>query len=76
MITFSALGQQAPHEEKKKWDPDFTRRRKVKALLDKHIPGFPSGWGARHPLMSPSPAFTKLTEFKSSGTPLVFRFRR
>ena len=33
-ITFSALGQQAPLEEKKKWDPDFTRRKKIKALLD------------------------------------------
>ncbi len=39
-ITFSALGQQAPIEEKKKWDPDFTRRKKIKALLDKLIPGF------------------------------------
>jgi phosphomannomutase len=23
-ITFSAIGQQAPLEEKKRWDPDFT----------------------------------------------------
>jgi hypothetical protein len=35
-ITFSALGQQ----EKKKWDPDFTKRQKIKALLDKLIPEF------------------------------------
>ncbi|MCX6258050.1 MAG: HAD-IIB family hydrolase [Bacteroidia bacterium] len=39
-ITFSALGQQAPIEEKIKWDPDFTKRKKMKALLDKLIPGF------------------------------------
>ena len=39
-ITFSALGQQAPLEEKKKWDPDFTKRKKIKALLDKLIPEF------------------------------------
>jgi len=39
-ITFSALGQQAPIEEKKKWDADFTKRKKIKALLDKLIPGF------------------------------------
>jgi len=39
-ITFSALGQQAPIEEKKKWDPDFTKRKKMKALLDKLIPEF------------------------------------
>jgi len=39
-ITFSALGQQAPLEEKGKWDPDFTKRKKIKALLDKLIPEF------------------------------------
>jgi phosphomannomutase len=39
-ITFSALGQQAPLEEKKKWDPDFTRRKQMKAFLDKLIPEF------------------------------------
>src|ERR1700722_550578 len=39
-ITFSALGQQAPIEEKKKWDPDFTKRKKIKMLLDKLIPEF------------------------------------
>jgi hypothetical protein len=39
-ITFSALGQQAPIEEKKKWDADFAKRKKIKALLDKLIPEF------------------------------------
>ncbi len=39
-ITYSALGQQAPIAEKKKWDPDFTKRKKIKALLDKLIPEF------------------------------------
>jgi phosphomannomutase len=39
-ITFSALGQQAPLEEKEKWDPDFTKRRKIKAILDTFIPEF------------------------------------
>lgn len=39
-ITFSALGQQAPIEEKKKWDPDFSKRKTMKASLDKLIPGF------------------------------------
>jgi phosphomannomutase len=39
-ITFSALGQQAPLEQKTKWDPDFTRRKKIKALLDTLIPEF------------------------------------
>ena len=39
-ITFSALGQQAPIEEKKKWDPDFAKRKKMKARLDDLIPEF------------------------------------
>jgi len=39
-ITFSALGQQAPLEEKKKWDPDFIKRKKIKAVLDTLIPEF------------------------------------
>jgi phosphomannomutase len=39
-ITYSALGQQAPLDEKKKWDTDFTQRKQIKALLDKLIPEF------------------------------------
>lgn len=39
-ITFSALGLQAPLEEKKKWDPDFAKRKKIKELLDKLVPEF------------------------------------
>ena len=39
-ITFSALGQEAPLEEKVKWDPDFTKRKKMKAILDTLIPEF------------------------------------
>jgi hypothetical protein len=39
-ITYSALGQQAPLEEKKKWDPDFAKRKKIKALLDLSLPNF------------------------------------
>lgn len=39
-ITYSALGQQAPLEEKKSWDPDFTKRQKIKAVLESLIPGF------------------------------------
>jgi HAD superfamily hydrolase (TIGR01484 family) len=38
-ITFSALGQQAPLKEKTKWDPDFSKRKKIKAILDPLIPG-------------------------------------
>ncbi len=39
-ITFSALGQQAPLEEKNKWDPDYAKRKKIKAILDTIIPEF------------------------------------
>ena len=39
-ITFSALGQQAPLEEKKKWDPDFAKRRNIVAVLEPLIPEF------------------------------------
>jgi phosphomannomutase len=39
-ITFSALGQQAPLEEKDKWDSDFAKRKKIKAILDTFIPEF------------------------------------
>jgi phosphomannomutase len=39
-ITYSALGQQAPLEEKKKWGPDFAKRKKIKAILDGFLPEF------------------------------------
>ena len=39
-ITYSALGQQAPLEEKMKWDADFAKRTKIKAILDILIPDF------------------------------------
>ena len=39
-ITFSALGQQAPLEEKSKWDPDYAKRKKIKTILDVSIPEF------------------------------------
>ncbi|MDA8633095.1 HAD-IIB family hydrolase [Verrucomicrobiales bacterium] len=39
-ITFSALGQKAPLVERKKWDPDFTKRKAMQASLDQLIPGF------------------------------------
>jgi phosphomannomutase len=39
-ITYSALGQQAPLDEKKNWDPDFAKRKKIKAILDPLLPNF------------------------------------
>jgi len=39
-ITFSGLGQQAPTEAKQSWDPDFSKRQTIKAVLDRLIPEF------------------------------------
>jgi hypothetical protein len=39
-ITFSALGQQAPLELKKEWDPEAKKRLKIKEELDKYLPEF------------------------------------
>jgi phosphomannomutase len=39
-ITYSALGQQAPLDEKSKWDPDYAKRKKIKAILDHSLEGF------------------------------------
>jgi hypothetical protein len=39
-ITFSALGQQAPIRAKTEWDPDFAKRTRIKAILDREIPEF------------------------------------
>jgi phosphomannomutase len=39
-ITFSALGQEAPIEEKKKWDADFAKRKEITAVLSPMIPEF------------------------------------
>ncbi len=39
-ITFSAMGQLAPPEEKKKWDPDFQKRLLLMDELIKIIPEF------------------------------------
>lgn len=39
-ITYSALGQEAPLEAKSGWDPDFSKRKKLKEELDNLIPEF------------------------------------
>ncbi|MEM4097377.1 MAG: HAD-IIB family hydrolase [Candidatus Micrarchaeaceae archaeon] len=39
-ITFSALGQKALLEQKLKWDPDRSKRMKMKAILDKYLQEF------------------------------------
>jgi phosphomannomutase len=39
-ITYSALGQEAPLEAKATWDPDFAKRKQIKAILDGTLPDF------------------------------------
>ena len=39
-ITLSALGQKAPLAEKESWDPDFSKRKALKAVLDRTLPEF------------------------------------
>lgn len=44
-ITLSALGQAAPLDQKKAWDPDFAKRQKMKAKLQTLLPDFSIGMG-------------------------------
>ncbi len=44
-ITFSALGENAPLELKKKWDPDHKKRIRIKEYLDILLPEFKIGIG-------------------------------
>ena len=44
-ITYSALGQNAPLNEKKKWDPDFAKRKQIKKMLDQTLKGFAVNMG-------------------------------
>ena len=39
-ITYSALGQEAPLDAKKTWDPDFAKRHKIKEVLDRTLSDF------------------------------------
>jgi phosphomannomutase len=46
-VTLSALGQQAPLDAKAAWDPDFAKRKKIKAVLDTLIPEFSVRMGGK-----------------------------
>jgi phosphomannomutase len=39
-ITFSALGQAAPLDAKERWDPDFSKRKSIMAILAPLLPQF------------------------------------
>lgn len=38
-ITFSGLGQEAPLDAKKAWDPDFAKRKRLQGALQQQLPG-------------------------------------
>ncbi len=44
-VTLSALGQQAPIELKKKWDPDHAKRKVLQANIAMRLPAFSVGIG-------------------------------
>ena len=44
-VTLSALGQHAPIEEKKKWDPTHAKRHALQAAIAKRLPQFSAGIG-------------------------------
>jgi len=58
-ITLSALGQAAPLEAKKTWDPDFAKRKQIKAILAPLLPEFSVGMGGATSLDVTKPGVDK-----------------
>jgi HAD superfamily hydrolase (TIGR01484 family) len=58
-ITLSALGQAAPLEAKKTWDPDFAKRKQIKAILDPLLPEVSVGMGGATSLDVTKPGVDK-----------------
>ena len=58
-ITLSALGQEAPLSAKKDWDPDFAKRKVMKAKLDQLLPEFSIGMGGSSSLDVTRPGIDK-----------------
>jgi len=58
-ITLSALGQEAPLAAKAKWDPKFTKRKKMQAKLAKKLPEFSIGMGGASSLDVTRPGVDK-----------------
>ena len=75
-ITYSALGQQAPLKEKKKWDPDFAKRKKIKAILDWSLPDFSVRLGGSTSIDVTLPGIDKAYGIRKLATSWAFRSRR
>lgn len=58
-ITLSALGQEAPLDTKKAWDPDFAKRKIMKAKLAPLLPEFSIGMGGATSLDVTRPGIDK-----------------
>jgi phosphomannomutase len=58
-ITMSALGQDAPLDVKRAWDPDFAKRKTIKAILEPLIPGFSVGMGGASSIDVTAPGVDK-----------------
>lgn len=58
-ITLSALGQQAPLDIKQQWDPDFAKRKGMRAQLAQLLPDFSIGMGGTSSLDVTRPGIDK-----------------
>ena len=58
------MGQQAPLEEKDKWDPDFAKRQKIKTILDTLIPEFSVRLGGATSIDVTKPGIDKAYEIR------------
>lgn len=58
-ITLSALGQAAPLASKKTWDPDFAKRKQLKAILEPLLPECSVGMGGATSLDITKPGVDK-----------------
>lgn len=58
-ITYSGLGQHAPLEAKKDWDPDFAKRKIIKEKLDKTLPAFSVQMGGETSIDITKPGINK-----------------
>ena len=62
-----ALGQEAPLEVKQVWDPDFEKRKTIKAILDPMIPEFSVGMGGASSIDVTRPAVDKACDPEQTG---------
>ncbi len=73
-ITFSALGQNAPIDEKQNWDPKHEKREKMKSFLNELIPEFDINIGGATSIDITKKGFDKamgITEFcRYTGIPV------